>query len=320
MLGMTWQQPKTTVIQRLGLWFRHKIRHRMWRWLARRQPAVTSLELRQRFLFVFPTRYGFALLGLVILLYLLGTNYQNNLILLQSYFLIGLLVLSIMLSFRNLSGLTISATAAPAVFQGEEISITLQLTEQQQRQQILWKLDDFSLLCPHLPETIILKLPATTRGYHQLSRFSVSTVHPFGLIRCWCYPQLQQHFWVYPAAKHQKNHQPPAADAGELQWSHLSPYQAGDPLQRIDWKRLARQPQQPVVKVFSQVLPEQQRVLTLPPLSGMALEQALSDLCAQIIDLSQARQSYALHLPTEKIEFGQGPDHRRRCLEALTLC
>ncbi|MBU2686711.1 MAG: hypothetical protein KKF41_03910, partial [Actinobacteria bacterium] len=30
-----------------------------------------------------------------------------------------------------------SATAAPAVFQGEEISITLQLTEQQQRQQIL---------------------------------------------------------------------------------------------------------------------------------------------------------------------------------------
>ncbi|MBU2224097.1 MAG: hypothetical protein KKB00_08665, partial [Gammaproteobacteria bacterium] len=60
--------------------------------------------------------------------------------------------------------------------------------------------------------------------------------------------------------------------------------------------------------------------LTLPPLSGMALEQALSDLCAQIIDLSQARQSYALHLPTEQIEFGQGPDHRRRCLEALTLC
>ena len=145
-------------------------------------------------------------------------------------------------------------------------------------------------------------------------------MHPFGLIRCWCYPLLQQHYWVYPQPKHQDNYQPPAVDAGELQWSHLSPYQPGDPLQRIDWKRLARQQQQPVVKVFSNVLPEQQRLLTLPLLTGVALEQALSDLTAQIVDLSAARQPYALQLPDKLIEFGQGPDHRQRCLEALTLC
>ncbi|RVU40777.1 DUF58 domain-containing protein [Rheinheimera riviphila] len=308
MFGLTLQQPKR--------WFKQ----RMWQWLAKRQPAATTLKLQQRFLFVFPTSYGFSLLGLVLLLYLLGTNYQNNLILLQSYFLVGLLLLSIILSFRNLSGLTLSVTAAPAVFQGEDISITLQLSQPQQRQQILFQLGDFSLLCPQLPGTVLLKLPATSRGYYQLPRIAVSTVHPFGLVRCWCYPLLQQHYWVYPKPQHQDNYLPPDADAGELQWSHLSPYQAGDPLQRIDWKRLARQPQQPVVKVFSNVLPEQQRVLILPPLTGVALEIALSDLCAQIIELSQARQPYALQLPKQLIEFGTGPDHRRRCLEALTLC
>ncbi len=308
MFGLTLQRPRQWFLQR------------MWRWLERRQPAAATLELQQRFLFVFPTRYGFATLGLVVLLYLLGTNYQNNLILLQSYFLIGLLVLSIMLSFRNLSGLTLSATAAPAVFQGEDISITLQLSQQRQRQQIMFQLADFSLLCPQLPATVMMKLPAKKRGYYQLPRITVSTVHPFGLVRCWCYPLIQQHYWVYPKPQHQDNYLPPDTDAGELQWSHLSPYQAGDPLQRIDWKRLARQPHQPVVKVFSTVLPAQQRLLVLPMLTGAALERALSDLCAQVIELSQARQSYALQLPGQLIEFGQGPDHRRRCLEALTLC
>lgn len=308
MFGLTWQQPKQ--------WFRRRI----WRWLAKRQSATPAVELNQRFLFVFPTSYGFSLLGLAVLLYLLGTNYQNNLILLQSYFLIGLLVLCIFLSFKNLSGLTLIATEAPAVFQGEDVSIRLQLANQQQRQQILFQHQQFLMLCPQLQETITLKLPPAQRGFHQLPRIAVSTVHPFGLIRCWCYPALEQHYWVYPKPQHQDSYQPPDADAGELQWSHLSPYQAGDPLQRIDWKRLARQPHQPVVKVFSHILPEQQRVLVLPPLSGPALERALSDLCAQIIDLSQARQSYALELPTQRIDFGTGPDHRRRCLEALALC
>lgn len=308
MFGLTLQPPRQ--------WFQQRV----WRWLARRQPATNSVQLSQRFLFVFPTRYGFSLLGLALLLYLLGTNYQNNLILLQSYFLIGLIVLCILLSFKNLSGLTLCATEAPAVFQGEAISIKLHLSKQSSREQILFEYEDFSLLCPQLPETILLKLAPAPRGYHQLPRIKVSTIHPFGLIRCWCYPAIAQQFWVYPKPQHQDNYLPPDADAGELQWSHLSPYQAGDPLQRIDWKRLARQPQQPVVKVFSHVLPEQQRVLVLPPLTGAALELALSDLCAQIIDLSQARQSYALEIPGQRIEFGSGPAHRRRCLEALTLC
>jgi uncharacterized protein (DUF58 family) len=308
MLGLSLQRPKQWFLQR------------MWRWLERRQPAADTLQLQQKFLFVFPTRYGFAVLGLAVLLYLLGTNYQNNLILLQSYFLVGLLLLSIILSFRNLSGLTLSATAAPAVFQGEEITMMLQLSQQRQRQQVLFQLADYRLLCPHLPGTVLLKLAEQKRGYYQLPRIAISTVHPFGLIRCWCYPLLRQHYWVYPKPQHQDNYLPPVADAGELQWSHLSPYQAGDPLQRIDWKRLARQPRQPVVKVFTTVLPEQQRTLVLPPLTGPALEAALSDLCAQIIELSQARQSYALQLPHQLIDFGTGPDHRRRCLEALTLC
>ena len=63
----------------------------MWRYLERRQPASTSLKLRQNILYVLPTRYGLAMLLLAVILYLLGSNYQNNLILLLSFLLIGLL-------------------------------------------------------------------------------------------------------------------------------------------------------------------------------------------------------------------------------------
>ena len=61
------------------------------RYLDKRQPAVPSITLVQKLIFILPTRYGWWFLLLIALLYLLGTNYQNNLILLQSYFLIGLI-------------------------------------------------------------------------------------------------------------------------------------------------------------------------------------------------------------------------------------
>ena len=104
MFGLTWQQPKQ--------WFRRRI----WHWLAKRQSAKPAVELNQRFLFVFPTSYGFSLLGLAVLLYLLGTNYQNNLILLISYLLLSVFLLSIVLTYQNLSGLTVQCPSSAEGF------------------------------------------------------------------------------------------------------------------------------------------------------------------------------------------------------------
>lgn len=308
------------------------VRAKFWRWLERRQPAQSSLTLRQNILYVLPTRYGLSLLALAVILYLLGSNYQNNLILLLSFLLIALLVLCILLAFQNLHGLKLHASDAAAAFAGDDLSVCITLEAQQNRQMLQFIAQDHRQLMWTLPSAVLLPVPTALRGYFMLPRFKIQSIYPFGLVRCWSYPALKQHYWVYPNPRQSAVQQHLAADDGELQWSHLSPYQPGDALQRIDWKRLARQPAQPVVKVFNQQATEQHQ-LEVPALQGAALELALSDICAQVLQLSDRHLPFTLKvagkvltpeqsaaLATTKSGISTEELHRQRCLEALSLC
>jgi hypothetical protein len=308
------------------------IRATFWRWLERRQPAQSSLTLRQNILYVLPTRYGLSLLALAVILYLLGSNYQNNLILLLSFLLIALLVLCILLAFQNLHGLKLHASDAAAAFAGDDLSVCITLEAQQNRQMLEFIAQEHRQLMWTLPSVVMLAVPTTQRGYFALPRFKIQSIYPFGLVRCWSYPALNQQYWVYPKPIQSTAQQQLPVDDGELQWSHLSPYQPGDALQRIDWKRLARQPGQPVVKVFNQQATEQHQ-LEVPALKGAALEQALSEISAQILQLSNRHLPFTLkvagHVLTPEqsaasamAKSGLSAEewHRQRCLEALSLC
>ena len=320
--------------QKLQSWVRHKI----WAWLERRQPPVSQLILRQNILYVLPSKYGISLFALAAILYLLGSNYQNNLILLLSFLLIGLLLLAIILAFKNLHGLVLQSGETTAAFAGDMLNVRLRLANQQGRQLLEFSLNGDRQLFWTLPSEVMLQVDSSRRGFYRLPRFKIQSLYPFGLIRCWCYPALNQSYWVYPNPLQQQMQQHLPTGDGELQWSHLSPYQMGDALQRIDWKRLSRQPSQPVVKVFSQHGSELHQ-LVVPTLSGAALEQSLSQICAQILHLSHRHLPYTLEvqgrlltreqLTTAQNASGQSAPqpglsseelHRQRCLEALSLC
>ncbi|MDZ7903527.1 MAG: DUF58 domain-containing protein [Rheinheimera sp.] len=106
----------------------------------------------------------------------------------------------------------------------------------------------------------------------------------FGLIRTWCYVSLAQNYWAYPAPKRNSTNQH-AGDGeltGDLAWHHLSSYLPGDPIKNIDWKKLARQPLQPVVKQYR---PESYDVDFWIELQDGALEVELSRLCAEVLSL-----------------------------------
>jgi len=294
-------------------------RQRLLRWLARRQPAVASLTLRHRFLLVLPSRYGLAFSGLILLLYILGTNYQNNLVLLLSFMLLSLLLLCIVLSYRNLAGLTLLAGPPVATFAGQQLQLIVSLQHWQHRQSLQFELGNWQ--CQQQQGWLQLQHLPTQRGLYQLPRLKLSSVHPFGLVRCWCYLALQQQYWVYPTPLPHSQTPAPLSSNPDQSWSHLQPYAQGDKLQRIDWKKLARQPTQPVVKVYqSEQAPPPQLCLVLPPLEGAALELKLQQLTRQILDLSAAGQSYSLQLPDALIKYGSGPEQQQRCLQALALC
>ena len=88
------------------------------RWLDRRIKPAREIRLDQSKIFIFPTRYGFFYLLTAVLLFIGGINYENSLILNLCFLLVSLFIISILHTFRNLSGLIIKAGNAEDSFAG----------------------------------------------------------------------------------------------------------------------------------------------------------------------------------------------------------
>lgn len=302
----------------LTLQLQQQFRLRMWRWLERRQPPAREVELNQKFLFVFPTRFGLSMLVLVVLFYILGTNYQNNLILMLGYFLLSLLLICIGLSYLNLSGLTLSAGQEQAGFVGDALQIPIQLSHFDHRIALQAGFVDQQEVMLSGPQTT-LNMQLSKRGLFTVPRIKISSDYPFGLIRTWCYVSLAQNYWAYPAPVRQLN---PTFNgqgdiSGDLAWHHLSSYVAGDPIKNIDWKKLARQPLQPVVKHYR---PEAVAIDFWLELSDGPLEAELARLCAEVLACESRQQNYGVRLPNLVLAPSQGPLHQQQVLRALALC
>ena len=94
-------------------------RQRWHRWLGRRLPPAQSVTLDHRKLFVLPTMSGAAFLLVICLLWLLGTNYENNLVFALTFLLMGLFIILPVHTFANLSGLRLQLREARAAFAGD---------------------------------------------------------------------------------------------------------------------------------------------------------------------------------------------------------
>lgn len=309
--------PITALRQKLNI----RLRQRFYRWLDQRQPASAEVQLKQHFLFVFPTAYGRWFVLLIALLYLFGTNYQNNLILLCAYVLLSLFCCCILAAFFNLHHLTIQAGAPAAGYAGQPVSVLLQLSHTEHKKMLSLCSDDFDeVVFDRLAAELKLELKPHQRGYYQLKRFTLQSCYPFGLIRCWTHIQLKQFYWVYPEpALLDQQLFIPAHSTSEHP-DQLAPYQPGDPASSIDWKRLAKNPWQPVIRQYSPAVepPKPRRLLVNT--TGRALEQQLSEFCALLHLLEQQGHSYSLSTPTTDIAADRGQAHLHRCLQALALC
>jgi uncharacterized protein (DUF58 family) len=296
------------------------------RYLDKRQPASDKVTLVQKLIFILPTRYGWWFMLLIILLYLLGTNYQNNLILLLCYLLLSVFLFSIALCYRNLSGLTLQCPQPGEGFAGEDIPILLALSSG--KPHLMLNLgflgQHHAVLMTEFSSTLTLQLHASARGRFALTRLKISSQYPFGLWRAWSYVALAQHYWVYPrpdTIQHQSeqtetDRQQQVLPSGDV----LAPYRSGDSLRHLVWKRLARDPANPVVSQQYAAPQHEASWVVVPKLSGDALERALSQACYRLLTLEQGGSQYGLKLPQLTIEQSQGSAHLQRCLQELALC
>ncbi|OEY71020.1 hypothetical protein BI198_08620 [Rheinheimera salexigens] len=300
------------------------------RWLDKRQPAATSITLSQRIIFILPTRYGIWFSLLCVLLYLLGTNYQNNLILLVCYLLLSIWLVSIVLTFRNLNGLSLSCSSNNEGYADQDLAINISTVSQSPRYMLKFQFINqphnlaYSVIKPTLDTALSLNIAGKSRGHYPLPRLKVSSSYPFGLWRSWSYIALKQQYWVYPSplktsSTHfgQNKTVQPHLDTEISQ--QLRQYQTGDSLNLILWKRLARDSTRPIVRLREPIQQYDPSWVTIADLSGAALEQALSYGCEKLLALEADKQFYGLK--TSKVTYppSQGALHLQRCLQHLAL-
>jgi uncharacterized protein (DUF58 family) len=315
----------------LTLTIKQKLHQQYWRllshYLAKKQPPSTKVTLVQKLIFILPTRYGWWFLLLIILLYLLGTNYQNNLILLVCYLLLSLFLLSIGLCYHNMSGLTIQCSQPAEGFANAKLAVVLQLSSEKQHLMLnlnLLQLSD-EVLLPDNVETVSLPFTAATRGRYPLPRIKISSQYPFGLWRGWSYVALAQHYWVYPAPQRDPD---PAENSSATDQPQqvlpsgdtLAPYRSGDSLRHLVWKRLARDPANPVIRQQYVTPQAEPSWVVVPAVSGEALERALRQACSRLLELEQQGKQYGVKLPHLTLAQSRGPVHLQRCLQELALC
>lgn len=227
----------------------------MARWLDNHNPASKSHRLHLKNLFIYPTKLGWAFLGLAVIIWLLGTNYQNNLILALSYFQVSLFTVSILRTYYNLSGLKITFLSAHNVFCGEsaEVRFAFENAGNRKSNHIWVYFDDriintFEFPAGEVHREVIMH-PTSKRGKQKLRRLRLESRYPMGLIKCGSWLRFDDSFLVYPSMKKcvlPVSLQPNEA-SGEYRMAvepnefyGFKNYAPGAPLSSIAWKQWAR--------------------------------------------------------------------------------
>ena len=173
-----------------------------------------------------------------------------------------------------------------------------------------------------------LTLVAPRRGRVALGRVTLSTDFPLGLWRGWAYVHFPLAGIAYPAPESPPPQLPPgregldvrrSARAADAELAGLRDYHAGDPLNRIAWKAVARGAGW-YTKEFEGTGGGgalEFHWSELPP--ALDTEARLARLTAWILAAEREARAFGLQLPGTDLPPGQGAGHRRAALTALAL-
>ncbi len=296
--------------------------------LARRQPAARHIRLGAGNIYILPTPFGYLYLVATLAIFLLGTNYQSNRVLLLAFFMVSLFFTAMNLTHRNLSGLELEALPPKAQAADTELHLELRVHGRRRHSAIELSYQGGPRRRFHAwePQNHSVLAPAGQRGYHRPGRLTVATRFPFGLFRAWSRPDLDQQLLLYPKpspwprARFSTGGDPRKgrqSARGSSDWQGLASYQIGDPLRQVAWKQLA-QGRGMWSKRFADEV-GQGRWLRLADIPGRTLEERLCRLSWQVLDAAQEQQGFGLDLGASQVEEGAGAGHVQRCLKALAL-
>lgn len=308
-------------------------RARFGRWLAARNPRGRRILLDQRRLFIFPSRIGLLYAMLLLLILLVGINYQNNLAYAVAFLLASLFVVAVLHTYANLAGVCLEAVSASPVYPGQRSRFDLRLGQRAGRSRYAlslgWPGGDIQEvnLGPEASRLLHFSLAVGQRGWFHPGRLRVESRYPLGLLRCWTWLDLDLNAVVYPAPRNAGEQPPGAADdgsggsalprPGNEDFQGFRDYRPGDSLRHVHWKGLARG--QRLQSKQYHAWASRERWLDWEAFPGLPLEQRLSHLCHLALQWHQRQQPFGLRLPDATVSPDRGPAHLERVLTALAL-
>lgn len=301
-------------------------------WLKRRIPPAHDIELNLHTIFILPSMQGLGFCCVLILMFIGAVNYEASLAFSLVFLLSAMFILTIFYTYRNLSGLHISATSGKAVFAGEKAEVTIILNRHGKRvyESLLLSFPNSRQIRANLIEQTevrnTLYIPATKRGWLRPGRLAIETFFPFGICRSWSFVDLKINCLVYP--------KPVACDLewltalqqntgniniirGNDDFDSLQEYRPGDSLKHVAWKQFARG-QGMYTKQYASNS-DDEIWLNWNMFPDMDTEQRLSRLCYCVLKLDANGLDYGLNLPGIKIEPRKGSKHYNKIMEVLAL-
>lgn len=302
-------------------------------WLDRRIPPASSITLTQANVFIFPTKVGFAFAALQILLVLLAINYQSSLVYSIAFLLGSMFLVTILHTFRNLSGLRLEFHSARPGFVGEDIEFSIRLVRPRGRGregiQLGWPggIPQWAEVHDSEADTVSLYVKADRRGWMKPGRLLVETYFPLGLLRAWTWVDLDAVALVYPKPHFEPLPQGSSGrrDDGVLidprgseDFTDIRTYVPGDPIKHVLWRSYARTGgRELVTKRYASYL-EPRLWLSFNDQPG-DVEERLRLLTGHALQAHRAGREFGLSMPSGRIEPGIGEAHLERVLRKLAL-
>ena len=302
----------------------------------RRAPIIGDHVLNRRVIYILPSRAGLLFGGAMATMLLAAINYSLALGYMLTFLLVAIGLVSMLHTYRNLSGIVLRPGRGDPVHAGEVAEFSLTLLNRSRAMRYAIQIDVPGAAQPTLhdvPPTAEsmarLALPAPTRGWLSVPRMRISTTFPLGLWRAWSYWQPAARVLVWPQAETPAVPLPASMHddgdfsvrgPGEDDFDAIRPYREGDSLRRLAWKAMARMANdEPLTKTFEgsgggELLLD----WSLLP-AGLTDEERLSRLTRWVLQADSNNQHFALSLPGVVIEPGKGVVHRAHCLQALAI-
>jgi uncharacterized protein (DUF58 family) len=301
-------------------------------WLDRRVPPAQAIRLTHRNIFIVPTRQGFGFVLILLLVLIAGINYQNALAHALAFLMLGLFLVAMLQTYRNLAGLVLSQTVPIEGFVGQKISVAFQAQSDVGR-----VYDGLFFYWPNLPvaqgfgvdhngTTIFRQSIPAHRGWYEPGRLRLETVYPFGLFRAWSWLDFDCKILSYPkpvpceGRVSQEDSELKAGRRSSLgadDVKALRDFQDGDDQRHIHWRASAKLDRLTVKSYESQQSSSQW--LRLAALEALPMADRLGGLAYLIEAASKRGDAFGLDLYGQQLPVASGPGQERKALKRLAL-